>query len=67
MRSARDPHFVQPEGEDVKAGCFGGVGVGPGPPVTAYELETEVGLERNRETDRREADAAVCSGVLATH
>lgn len=47
MRSARDPPFVQPDGEEVKAGCFGGVGVGPGPPVTAYELQPEVEGRRN--------------------
>lgn len=47
MPSARNPIFGQPNGEGVKAGCFGGEEDGPGSPATACELETEVGGGKN--------------------
>ena len=38
MPSARDSPFGQPDGEDVKTGCSGGVRIGPGLPVSEWWL-----------------------------
>ena len=46
------PPFEQPDGEHVKAGCSGAVGIGPGLPVSEYELQTEPERQRGRDIGR---------------